>query len=182
MTRALTIAILSTLLGAACCATTGPAPADDASAIAPVPFPAALIRAHTSDGRTYLFRIEEAGKPAMLERMRFTDVDDDGATLSEIAWPADGPAPEAAGEAAHVTWDALEHHGHYPRAATTIVMSSTDVPAGHFDCRLYTVAGDGSVTRAWFADALPGAPVRLEVSGGGAVVMSMVLVEHTPGR
>ena len=58
----------------------------------------------------------------------------------------------------------------------------TETPAGSFACKLYKVDGDDGVTvRAWFATDLPGAPVRLEISRGDAVVTRMVLLQHLPG-
>lgn len=170
--------ILTTLIA---CASTPPAPTGEPTALAPLPFPAARIRAATADGRTYVMRVDEEGAPAMYKRMRFQAVTDQGAELVVTQWPVDEAPPEPR-PPVPVTWAALESHAHFPADKTTIADGTTEVPAGMFACRIYTVIeGDGGVTRYWFANDLPGAPVRYETTKGGAVTTRMVLVEHRPG-
>lgn len=158
------------------------APAPDE--MAPPPFTAEQIRGATAEGRTYRFRLEAAGEPAMLSEMRFVDVTAEGATMIHAAFTEEGAA---LGEpkAAPVTWEDLVAHARWPQAATEITEEEIDTPAGRFHCRLYTVReeeeGVTAVTRAWFAMTLPGAPVRHEVTVGGQVVSRMVLQSHAPG-
>ena len=154
---------------------------------APVPFPAAAIRDATHAGRTYVFRVEEAGKAPHMERIRFVKVDRDGAMLANAEWALDA-SPPADVHAEWVTWKELEVDSRFLSALTAITDAATDVPAGHFDCLLYTITPSRSscahpvVRRAWFAPALPGAPVRLELTSDDSPepLLRMVLVEYIP--
>ena len=84
------------------------------------------------------------------------------------------------------TWEQLVAHATYPKEATEITNVAIDLPIGHRDCFLYTVTeepeGVLTVTRAWFAKDLPGAPVKHEIIRGTSVFSRMVMVEHDPGR
>jgi hypothetical protein len=178
----------SFLLGAfAACATAGPTPEPEnrpAGEIATPPFTAEEIRTATSEGRTYRFRIEQPGHVPMIREMRFSDVTDDGCTVEgQMFDEAGGVLGEPTVQ--QTTWEQLRGHAAYPKEATTIAEEPCSVPAGDFNCRVYTVRetrdGVATVTRAAFATALPGAPVHLTVTEGGAAATEWTLIEHRPG-
>ncbi|MBX3270329.1 MAG: hypothetical protein KF729_08705 [Sandaracinaceae bacterium] len=161
-------------------------PAERARAEAPlaeVPFPAATIRDATPAGRTYVLQFREAGV-VRYERWTFEEVDARGFTststpVTETGEPA-GPTERGEG-----TWEDLEAHAHFPADATEIRVATLALPLATFRCRLYTVtrpddAGRVVVTRMWFADSLPGAPVRMVRERDGEVVLEMQLHDHVP--
>ena len=57
------------------------------------------------------------------------------------------------------------------------------MPAGRFDCRLYTVRGGSdespTTSRFYFARSRPGPPVRYEVEKDGEITFRMTLVEDS---
>lgn len=162
------------------CATTSPM----STAHAPTPFTAAQIRAATSEGRTYTFEVTSDGK-TMYRKLTFHDVSDAGASFDAVNLDAQR-TPLGPPQSQPVTWDELESHARYPAAHTRIEVASVEVPAGRFDCKLYVVEEQTEAgpkqTRAWFAKALPGAPVRHEVRVAGEITSTMVLVAHEAGR
>ncbi len=153
--------------------------------IAPPPFDAAQIRDATRPGRTYRFEIRAANEPELQREIVFETVTDAGARMKGTMFDADGAVLSRA-PAREVTWAELVGHASYPVDETVITQTSIEVPAGTFDAVLYTVTsmkdGVSTVTRAWFATSLPGAPVRHEVETGGVVVQTMLLLKHSPGK
>lgn len=161
------------------CVTPTPTPSE----IAPPPFSADQIRAATPDGRTYLFAVEGPEGRA-LRKLTFRSPTEAGAQLEAQNLNAGDQSPLAEPQRAPVTWAELVGHASYPAAHTRIERAEITVPAGTFECRRYTVVEPSPKgqkrTVAWFADALPGAPVHHEVHIGAQLVSRMQLVEHTP--
>jgi hypothetical protein len=191
-----TVAVVVTTLLAGCAttpdddapasapATTAPAAAiaSGPAATAPTPFTAEQIRDANPRGTRLVFRIEEADAPPVLREMRFTVTDDDTATIESVMLDAGG-APMGEPERSTATWTELRNHAAFPAAATTRSDATCTVPAGRFDCRLYTVRGgtDESPTtsRFHFARTRPGPPVRYEVEKDGEITFRMTLVEDS---
>lgn len=144
-------------------------------------FSAAQIHAATKPGRTYVWRVVSPGAPETLSVMTFGAVDDEGADLTrETREPGgeviDGP------KSARATWEELEGHGRFPLDALTVTATTVSVPAGTWPARLYEVRrADDDILRLWFADELPGAPVRIETMKDGLVVETRELIEHRNG-
>ncbi len=179
------LVLVSLLLVA--CASSPAAPPADGPELAEAPYSAAQIRAATGVGRTYVWRVTAKDAPVTTHHIVFEAVDEAGCTLrvedhdeaGQVVW---GP------ETASSTWAELESHGRFPKDAMTVRREPVTVPAGTFEARLYEVAmppEEGApgpmVVRFWFADALPGAPVKLETLVGGEVVELRELLEHRPG-
>ena len=82
------------------------------------------------------------------------------------------------------TWEQFQAHASYPKPLTTITRTSVTVPAGEYAVQLYEVGdGRGSLkNRVWFADELPGAPIKMESLKDGEVSYLMELLEHRPGQ
>ncbi|PKN54752.1 MAG: hypothetical protein CVU56_24820 [Deltaproteobacteria bacterium HGW-Deltaproteobacteria-14] len=173
--------IVLALLASAACVTTRVAGPE----IAPPPFTAEQIRGATDPGRTYVYRVHQGDGTSALRTLTFTRADEVSATLHAATTTPDGEALDEPTDE-EVTWDQLVAHAAWPRAATEISAARVAVLAGSFDAKLYTVRevdDDGAevVTRAWFATALPGAPVRFEQVRSGVTLFTMELVEHRPG-
>jgi hypothetical protein len=145
---------------------------------APTPFSAKRIRAGCRSGRTSTYRIERRGEAAVLQTFRFGNADEKGVTLEVTVRREDGTtigSPRTTRE----SWKGFQSHASYPAAATKITVESIRTPAGSFDCWLYTVdRGEGKMTRAWFAQKLPGPPVWMIESAGGKDVFTMTLIEN----
>jgi hypothetical protein len=166
-----------------------PAPAaragEAATELAPTPYTADQIRGATRAGRTYRFLVEAAAQPRRQRTIRFVTVTDAGGEI-ESAVAGEGGEVVDAPKRAPFTWDELRKHAEFPRAATVISDETVTVPAGRFECALYTVtegAGpDATVSRFYFAKSLPGAPVLFTTDKGGARVLTSSLVEHRAGE
>ena len=158
------------ILAALTCASCATRSSDSAPAQAkadhlPPPFRAQELRAGIPRGTEIKLRVEERGKPPVIQHWVFTDVDDEGCTIHARMLAEDGSllADEGSGRS---TWAQLEAHGHFPAARTTRADSSIEVPAGRFDTWSFTVREDGregSEKRLHFAPTLPG---PTGVSGG----------------
>ncbi|MGF1467568.1 MAG: hypothetical protein ACFCGT_15695 [Sandaracinaceae bacterium] len=149
--------------------------------MAPTPFRAEQIRAACPVGRSSVWALTTPDGTAR-QRVVFAAHTADGAVIESVALGPDGE-PAGAAERGTATWEELRLHASYPAAHTTITDATVEVPAGTFATRLYTVVDPeaGTTTRAWFAPALPGPPVRHVVEQGGQIVSSMVLERiHLP--
>jgi hypothetical protein len=137
----------------------------------PTPYTAAQIRDATKAGRTYRFRVANAGSPPGDRVMTFTKVDAEGAELV-----TNGQAPE------RVTWEELRRHAEFPAPVVSTRQEKVTVPAGTFDCTVYVVLGEPGVTRTfYFAKNLPGAPVLFFTEKDGKRVMTSTLIDHRGG-
>jgi hypothetical protein len=144
------------------------------------PFTAEQIRAATKPGRTYEFKLEALGQPAMLVHIEFVEATAEGAVTESTTFDAAG-APLGAPERGTATWDELVQHASYPKASTVISEDDVEVPAGKFHCALYTVSEGDTLTRVYFAKELPGAPVLLVSEKDGKAVKTMTLMRHVAG-
>jgi hypothetical protein len=160
-----------------------PAAPGEAPALAPPPFTAEQIRDATKVGRTYRFAMRQGEQTATVT-MRFTAVSAERATIERSVTDASGNALDQGTDEA--TWADLVDHASYPADATEITETTVEVPAGKFDALLYTVTADQDgkafVSRMYFAKSLPGAPVKAEITVGDQSMLSMELLEHTPGQ
>ncbi len=151
----------------------------DEPAIAEVPFPAEEIQRATSPGRTYVIEMREGEAEPQREIWTFEESSDAGFLLvvrntegTELR-RSEGP------------WTELESHAHFPAAHTTIERTQLESELGTQPCRLYIVRDPDNanlIRRFWFADALPGAPIRMVVEADGTTVMEMQIVEHRTGE
>ena len=163
-----------------CAAQSGTRPTPSASPVtemAPTPYTADQIREASPAGRRYEWTHEEKGKPTTRRVVTFREVDGASAELETTVLDETG---HTTGEAQRkrATGVELRDHASFPRQSVVISDETITVPAGTFDCRLYTVTGGEVVSRFWFAKTLPGAPVRLVTTKGGEVVESRTLVRY----
>jgi hypothetical protein len=162
-------------------APSAPPPASAAPVdLAPAPFTSEQIRGASRPGRTYVWRVETAGKPTVKRRIVFTKVEPERAEIELSVVDEDGKEIEKSPPKS-VTWDELRKHGEFPRSHLTARDETLQVPAGTFDCVVYTVTEGDQVTAYYFAKKLPGAPIYFFTDKGGQRVMTSTLMEHRPG-
>jgi hypothetical protein len=154
-------------------AASAPAHSDDA----PTPYTAAEIRAACPVGRRIEHRVVTTGKPTSVQVMSFVKSDETGADVESTTLDETG---HEIGEkkTGHATWEELRLHASFPRAATTIADETITVPAGTFECRVYSVARPNGAMKLWFAKSLPGPPVKMEIRSSARVVETRELVRH----
>ncbi|MCB9665704.1 MAG: hypothetical protein H6732_16465 [Alphaproteobacteria bacterium] len=163
-------------------------PADDpASADLPTPFSAAQIRQGMPKGLS--IRLETSGPSGVLSRDEWvvTKSEPAGVDIRYTSFSAEGKAIGGS-EQKHDSWDTLEGHARFPRERATRERATVETRLGSFEGWKYVVTeteegaeGSPAVVRTssyWFADALPGAPVRMVVEQGGTEVVRMEQVSR----
>ncbi|MGX5697327.1 hypothetical protein ACWKWP_14095 [Agromyces soli] len=150
----------------------------------PTPFTAAEIRDASGRGKTIRILVEGPGGQRHERINRFTDCDDEGATLSRWRLAAVGAAvDDVDGEVSsgRVSWLELQRHAAFPTDRTTLVEDVVEVPLGRFDCVRYDTRDDepdAPVETFWFAREHPGMPVRYAVpTPEGLVVNAVVSID-----
>lgn len=148
--------------------------------VATIPFTAAQIRAGCAPGTVMVQRIASEGAPTVLRTTRFLRGDDERVAMEATTTLEDG-TPAGPPQEVEAAWAELRDHARFPAAMTTRTRATCEVPAGAFDCWLYTIDRsdeDGAVVdRLYFAPAHPGPPVLFETERDGRVVMRMELLE-----
>lgn len=143
----------------------------------PTPFTADEIRDATGTGKTIHILVEAPGGASFERVNRFTECDDEGATLER--WrvtPEGGVDGEVA--SGRVTWLELQGHAAFPAERTTVGEETIDLAVGRVECLRYDTrdeAPDAPAETFWFARAFPGMPVRFEASTPAGVVRTTVL-------
>jgi|GEM_PF-589910 len=165
------------------------APASDAQRSAadsaPTPYTAAQIRDASRAGRTYVYRVEGPDAPPRTTTITFVEVTPQGTTTRSTTVDEKSGAPVQPEKTSRATWEELRRHAEFPRDATTITDETTTVPAGTFDCKVYTVVEKKDATaphmRFYFAKTMPGAPVLITIDKDGARVRTQTLLSHRAG-
>jgi hypothetical protein len=144
----------------------------------PTPFTADEIRDACRPGRQLRLRIEQSGEEPMIRVSRY--LEGDGQTAVQESWN-ESPSGEPLSEPteSRESWLELQDHASFPRASTEVAEETLEIPAGRFDCLRYTQTVEDGLRRFWFARALPGQPIRWEISAGGQVVLSVTCQENT---
>ena len=158
-----------------------PAPAPEAAPVllAPRPFTAEQIAEHMPVGTWRRYLMEPAGEPGFEELSTVLLCQGAGLTLESRAFDLDG---SARGQPQHMTahWTDLRDHATWPAEATVIRETQLALPSGTFDCLRYTVTtealGVPVVSRFYFAEDHPGAPVRYEEVRDGVRVFRMTMI------
>ena len=163
-------------------ATAAPEPTASADpTVAPLPFTADQIRAGCAPGTVMVQRITADGVPSMLRTTHFLAGDAERVTFkATTVTEADGQ-PAGPPQEAESTWAELLDHARFPAEITTRTESTCEVPAGSFDCWLYTVdrstAEGVQIDRLYFAHELPGPPILFESERDGRVILRLELTE-----
>ncbi|HLE59880.1 MAG TPA: hypothetical protein VJA85_09560 [Candidatus Limnocylindria bacterium] len=142
----------------------------------PTPFSATQIRDGCPAGRVIRLREESPGELATYRRIRFVEVDRDGAVQEYQATDADG-APIGAATRRRSSWLALQGHASQPADATSVEEVDLELTFGRFACWRYVVRRPEGEMRFWFAQVLPGMPVRVEAWVDGALGERTVMID-----
>ena len=150
--------------------------------LAPRPLSLGQLRAGLPTGTTIRLSLQPAGAPPTQELWEFVASDDAGTTIRSTSFDEAGEVV-AGPEEARSSWEELWDHAAFPAAATTIEDEALELPLGSFDTHRYTVtrAGDEGATvvdRFWFAEALPGPPLRYVSEVDGEEVFRMEQLER----
>jgi hypothetical protein len=150
-----------------------------AEGLAPTPFTADEIRAGCPEGRTIRLLVESSCATPYVRVNRFLACDEEGATIE--SWrPIDDCGTGGRVEHTRTSWLELQRHAAFPADATTIEPGTVELCFGTFDCLVYTLT---SGPRFWFANALPGMPVKYEMpDGDGWVDVTTVISDERPAR
>jgi hypothetical protein len=145
----------------------------------PTPYSADEIRAEWVEGFTVeMLRTVPDGE--VHERWTVVAADDGGVDIRFNALDADDQ-PAGEGVVRHSGWEELRDHASFPADRAERERSTRETPLGDLDGWLYTVHDPeaGSVTRFFFADSLPGAPVWMQVSADGEPQMTLEQVKRS---
>ena len=125
----------------------------------PTPYSAADIRAGCPVGRTIQLQSEAPGGELTFLRIRFVDVDADGAVQEFQSTDREG-LPVGEPTRRRCSWLDLQLHASQPAAATTIDEVDLDLPFGTEACWRYTVSDDDGTFTYWFAKPARVCPFR----------------------
>jgi hypothetical protein len=142
----------------------------------PTPFTAEEIRRGCPEGRTIRLLVEPAtGAP--YERVnRFSDCDEEGATIEGWRVLPDGERDDVS--SGRSSWLDLQRHAAFPADSTQVTQSTVDLAFGSFAAVVYTT---GSGARFVFATDLPGMPARYEIPvGDGVVEVTTMIADERP--
>jgi hypothetical protein len=145
---------------------------------APTPFTAEEIRRGCPDGRTVRMRLlgtEPAAGAAYCSVTRFTAGDADGATMEYFDETADRRIVGAV-ERVRNSWLDLQRHAAFPAADTTIDRETVVLPIGEYECLRYTVRSGAGETTFWFAERLPGMPVKSDTVAADGSHQTRVMI------
>ena len=141
----------------------------------PTPFSAEDIRSGCPLGRTIRVRSEAPGSDPTFRRIRFVEVDADGAVQEFQATDAEGrPLDEPTHHRS--SWAELQQHASNPASETVIDEVDLPLPLGTEACWRYTVGVGDDKVAFWFAKGRPGMPVQVEQYAGGELVSRSVVL------
>jgi len=134
---------------------------------AATPYTADEIRESSRTGRRYEWNVEAPGKPREVRVLTFVRVKKGGAETETVTLDSTG---HMVGEPARssATWQELRDHAAFPASHVAITEETITVPAGTYPCKVYTLTDGTKVSRFWFANTLPGPPVKIAITDNGA--------------
>jgi hypothetical protein len=148
---------------------------------APTPFTADEIRRGSPIGKTIALRVEPEREAAHTRINRFVSCDEKGATIERRRVPNDGEAHDP-GETRQATWLDLQAHASFPAEQTTIEPEALETPMGTLACLRYTVREGTTVHTFWFANELPGMPVKSTTVRQGRVISTVTMVRNSAAK
>jgi hypothetical protein len=133
------------------------------------------IRAGCPLGRTIVLRSEAPGGEVTFRRIRFVEVDADGAVQEFQSTDADR-LPIGEPTRRRSSWLELQQHASQPASATKIDEVDLVLPFGAEACWRYTVSGRDECVTFWFAKGRAGMPVQVERRVGDELVNRSVVI------
>ena len=173
------------LLQLLACAARDPLPVPSAEAVSvgeseapeplPAPFSAAEIRDAFRPGQHLIFGLFAAGQEDEVADWLVTGWTEDEVTIAFTTLAADGVTVLEPTEERTTRWDALRDHAVFPDPGASRARGVLVHPLGTLDVWLYTVPGPdpGMLRRYWFAEDLPGPPIRFTITLEGVEVFKM---------
>jgi hypothetical protein len=144
----------------------------------PTPFTAAEIRAASGSGKTIRILVELPDGERFERIHRFSDCDDEGATLERWRVAVDGGV-DGEVSSRRVTWFELQQHAAFPADRTSRSNETLELPIGRVECVRYDTRddawADAPVATFWFAHDYPGMPVRYEEATPAGVERTIVV-------
>ena len=141
----------------------------------PTSFSAADLRAGCPLGRTIQLQSEAPGGELTFRRIRFVEVDADGAVQEFQSIDAEG-RPIGEPTRHRSSWLDLQQHASQPASTTVIDEVDLALPFGTEACWRYTVGGPDECVMFWFAKGRAGMPVQVEHQVDGEVVSRSVVI------
>ena len=144
----------------------------------PTPFTAEQIRDEWIDGFQLVMRRQDADGEH-LERWRVVEWDSEGVSIESVSIDGLGE-PITEPTVQRTGWSELRDHASFPADRTSRNRESRQTLLGDLDGWLYTVedSEQGTVSRFFFADRLPGAPVHFDVVRDETVLMELEQMER----
>jgi hypothetical protein len=146
---------------------------------APTPFTAEEIRNACPQGTAVVLRRESMDQVVTVTHT-FAKCDEEGADVELTVTNEEGK--ELGKQTKRSSWKEMQEHASFPEPDTKITEETVEVPAGKFECLLYTVVQDTAGKRIrksmHFAKKLPGPPVKMVFEMDGKVQFTMTLVER----
>jgi hypothetical protein len=144
----------------------------------PTPFSAEEIRRGCPSGRTIRMRVERPGSEPVVRVTRFLDGDAESAEFEVWTETTEGRRLDEI-ERGGARWLDFQGHASMPTADTAITAETVEIPAGEFDCLIYTRTDGDKVDTFWFARSAPGMPLKYETRVNGELVSASVAIENT---
>jgi hypothetical protein len=148
------------------------------------PFTAEQIHASCADGtKMSALLVDATGKRTIRDWVFHGGTDKDVVVQSTTRDDA-GNEVEPTADVKH-TWVELQRHARYRNDDAQRARSEFETRLGHFEGWVYDVNevgpdGTPTHTRLWFADLLPGPPLRMEIRVGDVTVMTMEVMSRSP--
>ena len=149
-------------------------------ATAPTPFTAEQIRDACPPGRRWTFRISAPDGTTRLEETVFTAADGTGGAFRIQELDPQG-RPTGEPRTGRSSWEGLRKHGAFPAAQTEIASEEVTTTLGRYRMKVYRVRpadSDGPVRVYYFAEDLPGPPLRVTVVENGKASTTMEMVHR----
>ena len=145
---------------------------------ASAPYSADELRESSRTGRRYEWNADVPGKPREVRVITFVRVNKGGAETENVTLDAAG---HMVGEPIRgsATWQELRDHAAFPASHVAVTEETITVPAGTYPCKLYTVTDGAKVSRFWFANTMPGPPVKLVITEAGVAKETRELIRIT---
>jgi hypothetical protein len=106
--------------------------------LAPFPYTARQIRRANPPKTVLVYRMEGLDR-SFLQTMSFLPSGEPGRATTQVKRMSEGGSLLTQPVTSTETWEELRDHASFPAALTIRTEERVDIPAGHFDCWLYTV-------------------------------------------
>jgi hypothetical protein len=148
---------------------------------APTPFTAAQIRDACPSGTRVLYRLERVVNDPQRVLFSFEKADEKGVDLLIADMDLNNKVTGVPNSMRN-TWEEMQAQYSTPVENTVITQERVTVPAGTYDCMLYTVtkpSGKGNVIdKFWFAYELPGPFIKRSTEHVDEGTITLTLVSH----